>query len=419
MSGYVHFTANSDMRYIFILLLLSASLYSFADEKNDSVLINFRQGSHRLDLNLSGNRSKLDKIVNTIEERKNDSLFMLRSVVVTGGCSPEGSVRLNNALSRRRANTLFDYIERYVDLPDSVMQFKFLGRDWRGLARLVDADPDVPFHDETVDLINRIADETDAGVPVKVDPLRRLQRFKNGAPYRYMYRRLFPALRASRMSLTYESRPVPGDKPRPYIEFTEPIEIEPEEPADTVVVEEEVEKPCRPFYMALKTNMLYDAALIPNGGIEFYLGKNISVTANWMYAWWKCDHKHNYWRVYGGDIEGRYWFGSAAHAKPLTGHHAGVYAQMLTYDFELGHRGYLAPRWSYGAGVSYGYSLPVAERINIDFTIGLGYFGGTYKEYLPIDDHYVWQATKRLHWFGPTKAEVSFVWLIGCDNKNR
>lgn len=69
-------------------------------------------------------------------------------------------------------------------------------------------------------------------------------------------------------------------------------------------------------------------------------------------------------------------------------------------------------------GVSYGYSLPLTSRLNMDFTLGLGYLGGIYKEYLPIDDHYVWQKTRRMNWFGPTKAEISLVWLIGRGNKN-
>ena len=51
--------------------------------------------------------------------------------------------------------------------------------------------------------------------------------------------------------------------------------------------------------------------------------------------------------------------------------------------------------------------------------IGVGYIGGEYWEYKPVDDCYVWQATKRRHWWGPTKAEVSLVWLIGRDNVNR
>ncbi|MCM1491593.1 MAG: DUF3575 domain-containing protein, partial [Muribaculum sp.] len=35
------------------------------------------------------------------------------------------------------------------------------------------------------------------------------------------------------------------------------------------------------------------------------------------------------------------------------------------------------------------------------------------------DDHYVWQSTHRRKYFGPTKLEVAFVWLIGRDNVNR
>lgn len=97
----------------------------------------------------------------------------------------------------------------------------------------------------------------------------------------------------------------------------------------------------RPFYMAVKTNMLYDALLVPNIGVEFCLGKNWSVAGNWMYAWWKSDRKHNYWRIYGGDLEVRRWFGRKASEKPLTGHHVGLYGQIVTYDFELGGKGYL------------------------------------------------------------------------------
>lgn len=172
-----------------------------------------------------------------------------------------------------------------------------------------------------------------------------------------------------------------------------------------------------PFYMALKSNLLYDALTVPNVGVEFYLGKDWSIGGNWMYAWWKCDHDHNYWRIYGGELELRKWFGSKAKEKPLTGHHVGVYLQGLTYDFERGKTGYLSD-FSYGAGVSYGYSAPIGRRLNLDFVIGVGYLGGEYKEYLPIDNHYVWQATKDRSWFGPTKAEVSLVWLLGRGNCN-
>ena len=191
-----------------------------------------------------------------------------------------------------------------------------------------------------------------------------------------------------------------------------------ESPAEDVNQTDEIME-LKPFYIAAKTNMLYDLGIVPNVGLEFYLGKNFSVAGNWMYSWWKSDKVAWYWRTYGGDLAVRYWFGKAAQEKPLTGHHVGLYGQIVTYDFEVGGRGYLGDRWSYGAGAEYGYSLPVKPRLNIDFNIGVGYLGGEYKEYLPIDGHYVWQVTKRRHWFGPTKAEISLTWLLGRGNENK
>ena len=189
---------------------------------------------------------------------------------------------------------------------------------------------------------------------------------------------------------------------------------------------------CKPFYMGIKTNMLYDLGAIPNIGAEFYLGANFSIVGNWQYSWWKSDKKSWYWRSYGGDVALRYWLGKASRNKPLTGHHLGLYGQMITYDFEVGGRGYIADSgfgkdksedaslgWNWAAGLEYGYSLPIARRLNIDFTLGVGYHWGTFKEYLPIDGHYVWQATKRRKYIGPTKCEISLVWLIGCGNYNK
>ena len=188
----------------------------------------------------------------------------------------------------------------------------------------------------------------------------------------------------------------------------------------TVTVNQAAAVPaCRPFYMSIKTNMLYDLIAIPNIGAEFYLGKNFSIAGNWHYSWWKNDEKAWYWRTYGGDVAIRYWLGKASRIKPLTGHHLGLYGQMITYDFELGNKGILADRWSWAAGLEYGYSLPIARRLNIDFTLGAGYHWGLYDEYLPIDGHYVWQATKRRRYIGLTKLEVSLVWLIGCGNYNK
>ena len=190
--------------------------------------------------------------------------------------------------------------------------------------------------------------------------------------------------------------------------------------ADTVSVAAEpvvepvpvAEPPVRPV-VAVKTNLLYDAGLLPNVGVEVPLGRGWSVGAEWMYAWWGGRAHHRYWRTYGGDLEVRKYFGRRASERLLSGHHLGLYGQMTTYDFRLRGKGYLNDRWSWGAGIEYGYSLPVGRRLNLDFGLGIGYLGGEYETYRPMDGCYVWQQTKSLRWFGPTKAEVSLVWLIG------
>lgn len=102
--------------------------------------------------------------------------------------------------------------------------------------------------------------------------------------------------------------------------------------------------------MGLKTNLLYDALLVPNLGVEFYLGRGWSFGGNWMYAWWKSDRHHNYWRIYGGELALRKYFGRRAAEKPLAGHHLGLYGQLFTYDFEVGGR----VTWAAGRVVRFG-----------------------------------------------------------------
>ena len=173
-------------------------------------------------------------------------------------------------------------------------------------------------------------------------------------------------------------------------------------------------------YVALRTNLLYDAVLVPNIGLEVWLGAGFTLGVDWFYTWIPLDKQHFYWQTYGGYLTARYYFGKQAAAQPYGGHHVGIYGSMLTYDVEFGGRGYQASKFGVGGGVEYGYSLPVAKNLCLDFNLGVGYQGGEYKTYLPTDDgtgHYVWEGTYKRHWFGPTKAEISLKWLIGPYEK--
>lgn len=405
-----------------VLFLFFGGVLSEAREVRDSVKIYFRQGYSVLDMSIRDNAEVLGRIADSLRWSYTDSLYTLKSVEVVGGASPEGTIPLNRRLSEKRANVLFDYLSQYGILPDSLTTFTFLGRDWGGLLELVEQDGNVPYREETIEFLRDIISRCEGGEKLADNNVGRLSRFMGGAPYRYMYRELFPEIRASRVYLTYDKTRNPI-----YLPLAQaPVVLLDTPPGAGVGRTVEPVPYRRPFYMALKTNMLYDALLVPNASVEFYLGKNWSISGGWMHGWWKSDPAHWYWRMYGGDLSLRRWFGRRAGQKPLSGHHIGIYGSAFTYDFENGGRGYLGgqpggtllDRANFSAGIEYGYSLPVARRLNLDFTVGLGWIGGQYHEYLPIDDCYVWQSTSRMDYFGPTKLEVSLVWLLGRGNIN-
>lgn len=426
---------HTNRHAILIMLLAIATVMTGAKAEIlcDSTEVWFRQSHMEVDTALFDNGRNLDRMLEWIRTiSKEGSLYRLRTIRVAGAASPEGSYEFNRQLSHHRADNIFRYFTDRVELPDSLTSFDYIGRDWTGLASLVENDMAVPSRAEVMAII---ADAIKAGNNNRRAEnlaLARLKQVGGGAPYRYLYANLFPKLRFSRLYTEYEALPQPILVPDPEVMITVDsitgfIET-PDVPAD-IPMELGVVKVCKPFYMGLKTNLLFDALALPSLGAEFYVGRKWSVVGNWFYGWWDNDNRHRYWRAYGGDIALRRWFGQKAHRKPLTGHHLGVYAGVVTYDFEFGGTGYMGgnpgrtlwDRCNYYAGVEYGFSLPVARRLNIDFTIGLGYLGGKYQKYepCPYGNGYVWQSTHRLHWFGPTKAEISLVWLIGCDNYNR
>lgn len=405
-------------RTFFIIGMMAAmfATEASAQEVRREAYVMFRVGSGTLEKQYEGNSEKLDSLVGYLKETLATEGMTLKSVEFRGSASPEGRYARNHYLSDARMASLESYVRSRVELPQGTVVRNDRQIAWEYLAALVETS-DLAGRDEVLRIIREVPEFAEVNGTLIEKRQQELMKLNGGAVWREMNRCFFGKLRnACAVVVTYRQEPpapVVEETPQPAVRDT--VEVVRK---DTVVVTEVVEADSRkPFYMAAKTNLLYDALLVPNIGVEFYLGKDWSLSANWMYAWWKTDKRHRYWRTYGGELEARKWFGSKAAEKPLTGHHVGVYLQGLTYDVELGGTGYLS-YFSYGAGVSYGYSLPVAKRLNLDFVIGVGYFGGEYKEYEPIDTHYVWQATKNRHWFGPTKAEISLVWLIGHGNKN-
>ena len=419
----------------------------------DSTVIHFRQSTSGLDADWDFNGAQLERLTQNIRNSSvADTSLFISSLKIVGSASPEGSEKYNRLLSEKRANAVYDYLREYVSLPDSITDFEYLGRNWKGLYELVASDPEVPSHSEVLALLSKAATNSGLSYTESNRLLYQLKKLKGGVPYIYMYRHLFPALRSSYVYVEYEKRPTP----LPDGNMLEEINDVSLQTVDTFATDIEDSESSlypptdlsshlspfpstsdgssvegnpdfrRPFYMDLYTNMLYDIATVPNIGAEFYVGKGFSVHGNWMYGWWDNDSRHHYWRIYGGELGARWWFGKKAHAKPLTGHHIGIYGGILTFDFEWGDTGYMGgkpggtlwDRYLVNAGIEYGYSMPICSRLNIDFSIGLGYLSGNYIKYFPFDNDYYREKEYKMRFIGPTKLAVSLVWLLGRGNLN-
>lgn len=380
-------------------------------QTDQSYTLLFNIDSHNVDTAYCSNDAVLDQIETGLGRLLSVSGVMIDSVVIVSSASPDGRNSYNYRLSAERGQHVYHHLRSlYSGLPEACWILESRGEDWVAFRNILDGDPDQPARKELLAIV-----DTDYPADEKE---RQIKRFRQA--YAYLADHHLYKLRAVSVTVYASVHDLAPVEPVHALSVGTQLTLNPLsagthliQPALSASAEK---KRFRLPPFAVKTNLLYDAALVPNIGLEFFFRERWSVALNWMYAWWKTDRRHYYWRVYGGDVEARYWLGKDGYGYHRSGHHVGVYAQTGTFDFELGGRGYMVDDWGYGGGISYGYSLPVARNLNLDFTLGVGVFHGKCKEYLPIDGRYVWQLTKKMNWVGPTKAEISLVWHIGDRN---
>lgn len=373
----------------------------------------FPQGTNRIVPAFRGNDGRMRRFERQLTEINKDTTKTLQSISISTGTSPEGISVKNIELSERRAATVADYIDRLLPDSKAVTSVISKGVDWEGLKAAV-LSSDMAEKDTITAIIDRVPVWVIKDGRIVDSRKRRLMMLYGGSPWRYMEKHFFPDLRGvsvevscrfvelsgSGMGDSLRLRRIPASKYVPAVITVPPI-------AWSIPLASGARQGYR---FGISTNIVYDALFIPNIGLEFPFAVHWSAGLNWMYGW-KERHARRPVYAYGGDLHVRYWPG--ARVKALSGHHFGAYAQMLRYNVRYSGRGYLSDRWSCGAGVEYGYSLALSQRLRIDMSIGLGYLGGICREYVRQDQCDVWQSTKRRRWFGPTKAEISVAWVIG------
>lgn len=184
--------------------------------------------------------------------------------------------------------------------------------------------------------------------------------------------------------------------------------------------------------LALKSNLLFDAALIPNIEIEAQLGRDSrwSLMAEDWFPWFRTRHNRqgdtnryhrtdqrptkNSWQLWMLGMELRYWFGPRCdRSRPkLSGTFAGIYAAGGKYDWEYNSSGDQGEFTS--LGLTIGHSWVLNDRLNLELSASGGYVGGPRRHYQgEFDDaRLIFQHDGCLHYFGPTKLKLSLVWLL-------
>lgn len=170
--------------------------------------------------------------------------------------------------------------------------------------------------------------------------------------------------------------------------------------------------------IAIKTNLLADAALNVNGGIEIGLAPRWTLDVKGQYNGWTVDGKK--WKHLFLQPGARYWF-----CDRFAGHFVGVHAHggkfnaggfdgklnFLGSDFrKLSDSRYQG--WFLGAGLSYGYSWILGKHWNLEAEIGLGYAYTRFDKFRCAGCGVKVAEDKQHNYVGPTKAAIDLVYTF-------
>lgn len=169
----------------------------------------------------------------------------------------------------------------------------------------------------------------------------------------------------------------------------------------------------KPYCVSVRTNVLYDAFLLPTLGVEWRITRDLGVKLDGSRSWWgdKHDKVQKMWLL---NPEVRWYL---LNNKRFYVGASGNYGQYNLYKYALGgivskDTGYQGSMW--GAGVTVGYQLYLSRHFSVDFNLGLGYTRFDYDSFTVMDKTRVYkERNKTKNFWGPTQAGVSLMWTIG------
>lgn len=354
------------------------------------------------------------------------------SITIYAYASPEGVYEHNVWLSKRRAAVARDYILRYLSpssglAPDKIILHP-MEENWDGLYEAVVQGYHRADREKVLSILK---------ADVRNDTKKwRLQQLSKGDTYKYIIRHIMPHLRLATWICVW-TKPAPPKPPVPDDKL-EPVETAGFAVATVVapIVPPALSIPAQArtkrTILALKTNMLYDAVTALNFSVEGVINRNFSILYEHHCPWWLTDSNRYCLQFLSFGGEFRWWFRptTARYASrtdwvqrdALVGHFLGLYGFGGKLDLQAKRKGcYQAEFLSFG--LTYGYSMPIAKRLNLEFSISVGYADIPYRHYIPTDDYDLLIRDRnkqgRTHYVGPTKVEIALVLPILATFKTK
>lgn len=350
------------------------------------------------------------------------------SVNIFSFASPEGNRTYNERLARQRSISVKNYLgAKYPHIDTCRLHSYPKGENWQELRRLIAEDKNLPCREEVLQIIdhNRTPEQCkallkrlNAGIPYQYIRKQYLRYLRNAAICVVWMRPDIPSALSDTVPLGYQQMEALAAAPQSNIRTAE--KMRGTYTAVSATIDRFSSIPKRPLF-ALKTNLLFDAALMPNIEFEVPIGKRWSVNGEYVFPWWLLDNDKYCMQLLMGGLEGRYWLGSRKKREQkevLTGHFLGLYAGGGKYDLQWEENGYQG-EFFIAAGVSYGWATRIARNLHLEFNIGIGLLRTDYRHYHARDNYQtlLWQENGKYTWFGPTKAKISLVWLLNRKAK--
>lgn len=397
------------------LLLLPVAASAQADNTITTadtvgVKVYFRQGYSKLQPAFRDNGIRLDEFMRRVSEMHGDSTAQLNSIDIVAYASPEGPYTLNRKLARKRAENISAYLRGNMPfLSGSLFNVQPKGIDWNGLAAMVEAS-DMRYRSEVLNILSNVPETTYRNGKLVDSRLKRLMDLRGGRPYNYMLTHFFPELRAAGAYVVCDfvriAQPaIPINKPNEPNEANganEANEVDAAIPVANELPERDYDR------WAIKSNALYLAAGVTNIGGEYAFHPHWSVDLPLVYSPYTIARRYRMRFLYI-QPEARYWLD-----RPMKGHFFGVHLHAGVFNVSLDNKNrYQSEKGFHGAGISYGYAMPLSRRWSMEFTVGVGYAFTKYCTYYNVPNGIRYEKDIPYHYWGLTKLGLNFVYRFG------